>query len=118
MKQSLNEPNDLCLYYVNSEKYLLICDTNNHRILSINLATGVDSYFNIYQLENNFTRIEISDSMVNDIQIIEETLNVFTNQSFILNLHFNFVNDLKAEKGAKHKILISSKGIIIINILW
>ena len=58
---ALNEPNGLCFY---SEDELLIADTNNHRILRLNLTTGVGEEFKLIQLppEPAVSSSDVTDS--------------------------------------------------------
>lgn len=58
---ALNEPNGLCFY---SEDELLIADTNNHRIVRLNLTTGVGEEFKLIQLppEPAVSSSDVTDS--------------------------------------------------------
>ena len=117
MNKGLNEPNGICFYLHNLEKRLLVCDTNNHRLVSVNLSNGKMNTFSIYDVNYQLKELTVTDSViVPSIKINQKTVNVLMGQSLQIVLQFNFVNDLKAENGARHKLKIVTKGMSLI--LW
>lgn len=112
----LSEPNGICFYKMNGKKQLLVCDTNHHRIMRIDLSNSMVNKFNILHLNQQFTQLttECTDGAQLGTVKVLDPLNVSYGQ-VEFELKFHFVNDLKAEIEANHRIQISANGLYELN---
>ncbi|KAI2803983.1 NHL repeat-containing protein 2, partial [Blomia tropicalis] len=121
-RKSLNEPDGLCICQIEDGSIrLLVCDTNNHRIVAIDLlANNEATNFNI--IDSNLPKIESPLELINDFvdsgyklncdysKLLENPLYINSNIKVVqFQLKFIFNEDFKANKDAKHRFKVSIK---------
>lgn len=110
---NFNEPNGLC--YIQQQNVLLVADTNNHRIIKIDLKNFQTSNFNLINLDIPMVALNIDKSNIdkpmaanNNVITFNQELLKLTETSKII-LTFNFCNEYSAHSDSKHKIKAFSK---------
>ncbi|XP_027201044.2 NHL repeat-containing protein 2 [Dermatophagoides pteronyssinus] len=123
--EKFNEPNGLCFLY--DQNVLLVADTNNHRIVSIDLNNNFNAtiFSIIDSIDDQSTTDEAKSNLNNNLSsnvktIMEKPLKISYNQKMKILLRFDFIDTLKADTNAKHLIKCkllknSSVGLSIIS---